>query len=112
MLKKFKHSKFFFSSCLVAYIATVPVATVFANENPTLAIRNDDTEIVFIGRCPNGNSYRIFSYQKEIDGSTQSFYDYEGPAGKGTVRTNIQPKKMLARLCRDLADINDGSKFD
>jgi len=54
----------------------------------------------------------MVSYQMEVDGLTQSFYDYQGPAGKGTVRTNAQPKKMLTRVCRNLADINDGSKFD
>jgi hypothetical protein len=48
----------------------------------------------------------------EVDGLTQSFYDYEGPAGKGTVRTNAQPKKMATRVCHELADISNGSRFD
>ena len=48
----------------------------------------------------------------DVDGLLQSFYDYEGPAGKGTVRTNTSPKKMAVRVCRELADISDGSKYD
>lgn len=114
MLKNHKHSKYFLLLCLVVNVATLPVLTAFANtnENTTTAIGNDDTEFVFAGRCLNQEAYRIFSYQMEIDGLTQSFYDYEGPAGKGTIRTNIQPKKMLTRLCHHLADIHDGSKFD
>jgi hypothetical protein len=66
----------------------------------------------FAGGCPNGNKYRIYSYQMEVDGLTQSFYDYEGPAGKDTVRTNAQPKKMATRVCHELADIGNGSRFD
>lgn len=112
MFKNFKYSNFFLLSCISVSIATVPVLAALADENATSVIVNNDTEFVFAGRCPNGEPYRIFSYQMEIDGLTQSFYDYEGPSGKGTVRTNIQPKKMLVRLCNDLADINDGSKFD
>jgi hypothetical protein len=114
MLKNLKNSNSFFWLCLVVNVATLPFLTAFANpnENSTTAIGNDDTEFVFAGRCPNGETYRIFSYQMEIDGLTQSFSDYEGPAGKGTIRTNVQPKKLLTRLCHELADINDGSKFD
>jgi hypothetical protein len=47
-----------------------------------------------------------------VDGLSQSFYDYEGPAGKGTVRSNVAPKKLAVRVCHELADIQDGSKFD
>ncbi len=67
---------------------------------------------MFTGRCPTGNTYRIHSYQMDVDGLTQAFYDYEGPAGKGTVRTNAPPKKMALRVCNAFADIADGSKYD
>jgi len=112
MIKNFKYPNLFLLCSLAANIATVPVLAAHTHESSTLAIGNDDTEFVFAGRCPNQEPYRIFSYQMEIDGLTQSFYDYEGPAGKGTIRTSIQPRKMIIRLCHELADINGGSKFD
>ena len=64
----------------------------------------EDT-FVFAGKCPNGESYRLFSYQKSTGASSQSFYDYEGPAGKGTVQSDTQPKVMTVRVCRKLAEI-------
>jgi hypothetical protein len=73
---------------------------------------NDEQEFIFAGTCPNGDKYRIFSYQMEVDGLTQSFYDFDGPAGKGTIRTNSEPRKMANRVCHELADISNGSRFD
>jgi len=114
MLKNVTHSNLFLLLCLVANLATLPALTASASTRETSPspLGNDDTEFVFAGRCPSGDQYRLFSYQMDVDGLMQSFYDYEGPAGKGTVRTNTPPKKMLTRLCRNLSDINDGSKFD
>lgn len=114
MFKNLKSSNLFLLLCFVANVATLPVLTASARteHKPTYTLGDDDMEFVFVGHCPNGDSYRMFSYQMEIDGLTQSFYDYQGPAGKGTVKTTAQPKKMLTRLCRNSADINDGSKFD
>ena len=114
MLKNVKNSNLFLLLCLVANLATLPALTAFARAHghSSYPLGNDDTDFVFAGYCPSGEPYRLFSYQMEVDGLTQSFYDYEGPAGKGTIRTNTQPKKMLTRVCRNLADINDGSIFD
>lgn len=114
MLKNLKNSNLFFLLCLVANLATLPAltASVLNGEKLSYTLGDDETESVFAGHCLNGEPYRLFFYQMEVDGLTQSFYDYEGPAGKGTVRTNVQPKKMLIRLCHSSADINDGSKFD
>jgi len=114
MLKNVKNSNLFLLLCLVANLATLPALTAFARTHgpSSFPLGNDDTDFVFAGYCPSGEPYRLFSYQMEVDGLTQSFYDYAGPAGKGTIRTNTQPKKMLTRVCRNLADINDGSIFD
>lgn len=112
MLKNLKHSNLFLLTCLAANMALLPALAAHAPKNAKPTIRNDETEFVFAGHCTNGKSYRIVSHQMDIDGLMQSFYDYEGPAGKGTIRTNVSPQKMLTRLCRDLADIHDGSKFD
>lgn len=73
--------------------------------NVQTVLGNDDDTFVFMGRCPNGEMYRLKAYQQLIDGNLQSFYDYEGPAGKGTVQTKTSPKVMVARLCLALAEI-------
>ena len=72
-------------------------------------IGNNDNEFIFAGRCINGESYRIYSYEKNIDGHSKSFYDFEGPVGKGTVMTNASPKTLAERICRQTAEIADGS---
>jgi hypothetical protein len=66
---------------------------------------NDEDTFIFAGRCPNGQMYRLFSYQTQVKGITQFFYDYEGPAGKGTVKTQAPPKTLATRVCRPTAEI-------
>ena len=68
-------------------------------------LANDEDTYTFAGRCPNGETYRIYAYQKLFENTLQSFYDYEGPVGKGTVRSTATPKTMSARVCRQLAEI-------
>lgn len=66
---------------------------------------NDEDTFTFVGKCPNGFNYRLVSYQMDVSGTPQSFYDYEGPAGKGKVSTAATPKTMSVRVCRQLAEI-------
>ena len=65
---------------------------------------NEET-FVFTGTCTNGEPYRLVSYQKNIGGSSPSYYDYEGPVGKGSVQSDTSPKVMAVRVCRKLAEI-------
>ena len=97
--------------CFVANISTLP-ALATNTETFSAGLRDNESEYIFVGRCSNGETYRLISYEIEIDGLLQSFYDYEGPAGKGTVRSEIAPKKMVVRVCHEQADIRHGSTFD
>lgn len=81
------------------------VATVQAGSHTALG--NDETEFVFAGTCHNGEAYRLFSYNKVVDGQTYPHYDYEGPAGKGSVSTRATPRTMAVRVCIKLAEIID-----
>lgn len=95
---------------LLLCLANLGSATMlFLDAPPSSAVGsklgNDDITFTFAGHCPNGESYRIFSYQRVVGDIPQSFYDYEGPVGKGTVRTDASPKTMSARVCRKLAEI-------
>ena len=94
-------------ACLLASMALAPY--VGANIAPIAKLRatfgNDEDTFIFAGKCPNGDNYRLVSYQAELSGARQSFYDYEGPAGKGKVSSNASPKTMSVRVCRQLAEI-------
>lgn len=96
-----------FGVFLIAGIALAP--QVGAKLAPTAALQaplgNDEDSFTFVGKCPSGENYRLFSYQMDVSGSPQSIYDYEGPAGKGKVVTTASPKTMSARICRQLAEI-------
>jgi hypothetical protein len=93
-------SPFILMSCVLANC-------VFATPSSAASFKlgNDDTAFTFAGHCPNGERYRIFSYQRLVENIPQSFYDYEGPVGRGTVRTDATPKTMSVRVCRKLAEI-------
>ncbi len=93
----------FFSGLIFSFAAIASADTL----NTSLLLGNDDEEFFFMGRCPHGEMYRIKAYQKWVDGATQSFYDYEGPAGKGTVQTKTSPKIFVVRVCRQLAEIRN-----
>lgn len=68
-------------------------------------LSHHEETFVFAGTCPNGEPYRLVAYQKHVAGLSPSFYDYEGPAGKGTVQSDTDPKIMAVRVCRRLAEI-------
>jgi hypothetical protein len=94
-------------ACLLAGITLAP--HVGAKITPTAKFQttlgNDEDTFTFVGQCPNGEKYRLVSYVMDVSGTRQSFYDYEGPAGKGKVSTTASPKTMSVRVCRQLAEI-------
>jgi hypothetical protein len=107
-------SSIFLMTCLLANVTLVPNAVAWmSNTEPTQKQSgNDEETFIFAGRCADGSAYRLYSFQMDVDGLRQSFYDYEGPAGKSTVRTNTSPKKMALLVCHELADIADSSMYD
>jgi len=98
-----------FGAFFIAGIALAP--HVGAKLAPTAAmdapLGNDEDTFTFAGKCPNGENYRLVSYQMDVSGTPQSFYDYEGPAGQGTIHTKTPPKTIAARVCRALAEIRN-----
>jgi hypothetical protein len=72
---------------------------------------NEDT-FVFAGKCANGETYRLFSYRKPAQGALMSYYDYAGPAGRGTVQSNTSPKVMAVRVCHPLAEIINANYWE
>lgn len=94
-------------ACLLAGMSLAPL--VVAKVAPTAQLQaglgNDEDTFTFAAQCPNGEKYRLVSYEMDVSGIRQSFYDYEGPAGKGIVSTTASPKTMSVRVCRQLAEI-------
>lgn len=83
-----------------ASMATAPTAAHGQAERA-----QQDRGILMTGRCPNGDAYRLISYEKEVEGYWKSFYDYQGPVGSGTVKTKTVPRVMVSRVCIALAEI-------
>ena len=73
---------------------------------------NNAEQLVFAGTCANNQPYRLVSYQKNVAGQSRSFYDYDGPNGKGTVQSETQPKVMAARVCIKLAEIINANYWE
>jgi len=94
-------------ACLVAGMSLTPhvVAKIAPTAQLQAAFGNDEDTFTFAGQCPNGDKYRLVAYDMDISGTRQSFYNYEGPAGKGKVSTTASPKTMSVRVCRQLAEI-------
>lgn len=108
-MKTTEHIKLKLSICIMAIFMTAAQGIEGANKSQPSHTTwgNDDTEFTFMGKCPNGQPYHIFAYSKWVDGREESYYDFEGPAGQGTVRTSATPRTMSVRICRKLAEIID-----
>jgi hypothetical protein len=74
-------------------------------DSTTTVLGNNEETFVFTGMCPNGEPYRLVSYQKNVGALSASFYDYDAPVGKGTVQSDSAPKVMAVRVCRKFAEI-------
>ena len=81
-------------------------------ERPHTSLGNDEATFVFAGTCANNEPYRLVAYQKSVSGLSRSFYDYEGPNGKGTVQAETPPKVMAVRVCRKLAEIVNANYWE
>lgn len=111
MLKNFNRFMYFILlfvilNFIISYFQLANASSI----NPSSLAMEDDH--VFMGKCSDGRVYRLVSYKKIINGLDIPFYDYAGPAGQGTVKTNIQPKVMAVRVCRELAEISDDPNLD
>jgi hypothetical protein len=77
----------------------------YSSDASALQLGHDETSFTFAGRCPNGEPYRLFSYEKLVSGVSLPYYDYDAPVGKGTVQSDTAPKVMAVRICRRWAEI-------
>lgn len=108
------HSRFVRMACALTSVVFMSSTAVWAAKTERVAIKlsNDEAEFVFAGKCATEEPYRLVAYKKTVTGLTQSFYDYEGPNGKGTVQTETVPKVMAARVCRKMAEIINASYWE
>lgn len=66
-----------------------------------VALGENDVEFLFVDKCSNGEKYRIFSYQKMVEGKMRDFFDFSGPIGSGTIRSNIPAKEAKRHVCME-----------
>lgn len=106
--------RFVYLTCAALSLLLMTETTVWAakTERLTTGLTNDETTFVYAGKCETNEPYRLVAYQKSMSGVNQSFYDYEGPNGKGTVRTETAPKVMAARVCRKMAEIINANYWE
>lgn len=100
-------------SLICAPVAAVGLSMVigltWADSVPVHAppLGTDETAFVFMGTCDHGEKYRIVAYTQIFEGQPASMYDFEGPAGSGTIRSNTTPRTLAVRVCRKMAEIID-----
>ena len=111
-MKTTHHSHTRMTAWLVSLLLLCNASVGAATEKTKAQLGHDEESFVFIGKCPNDTPYRLVSYKKTASGLSQSFYDYEGPNGKGTVRTETTPKVMAARVCRQSAEIINANYWE
>lgn len=92
-------------SVLVGISAVSSWAATSVVDPAQLASKPVEPGITMTGRCANGDAFRLVSYDKQVEGLWKSFYDYQGPVGMGTVRTQTVPRVMASRVCIALAEI-------
>ena len=97
---------------LLICLALLSGVCAYAANSDKLEMRNDEETFVFTGVCSNGEPYRLLSYQKHVGDLPLSYYDFDGPAGKGTVQSNTYPKVMAVRVCRKLAEIINANYWE
>jgi len=104
------------SSLVRLLVSAAVISSAFAWAAQTDRIKtelgNNEETFVFTGTCPNGEPYRLFSYQKNVSGLSQSYYEYAGPVGAGTVQSETPPKVMAVRICRKLAEIINANYWE
>jgi hypothetical protein len=88
----------------IAFLSSAFAWAAKTDSTKTVLGNNEET-FVFAGMCPNGEPYRLVSYQKNVSGLSSSYYDYDAPVGKGTVQSDATPKVMAVRVCRKLTEI-------
>jgi hypothetical protein len=92
-------------SALFLFLAGASLAAMPHADSAQQVATQPDAGITMTGRCPNGDAFRLVAYDQEVEGLWKSFYDYQGPVGKGTVKTKTVPKVMASRVCIALAEI-------
>jgi hypothetical protein len=92
-------------SVMLGITAVSSLAATRSVDPAQLASKPVEAGITMTGRCPNGDAFRLISYDKQVEGLWKSFYDYQGPVGSGTVRTQTVPRVMASRVCIALAEI-------
>lgn len=81
------------------------VAMAIGADQPAHASSRQEEVSTLVGNCPNGEPYRLRAYRQGSPENLLPFYDYEGPAGRGTVQVDTLAQVMAVRICIRNAEI-------
>lgn len=114
MLKDVMYRILFLAFCIAASLSVSHLSSAHAHASSEFSspLGDDEHEFKFMGQCPNGAAYSLVAYERHVNGANTPFCDYEGPVGKGTVKSRVQPRVMAACICRELAEISDDPNLD
>ena len=82
-----------------AALLLATISTAISQTAPLKITGEDDTEFVFMDKCKNGATYRLKTYKLTVNGEAIQMYDFDGPRGKGTIQSDVEPREAKALLC-------------
>jgi cell division protein FtsB len=85
----------------VAHTDALTTSTASQSADQNKITGEDDTEFLFIDKCKGGEAYRLKAYKITVNGEAIQMYDYQGPRGKGTIQSDVEPRHAKALLCNE-----------
>jgi hypothetical protein len=64
-------------------------------------VGEDQTDFVWVGKCANGASYRLAFEKQDVNGTQSPMFDYEGPLGKGSTLSSVEPRVAKEYVCKE-----------
>jgi len=83
----------------VAVTTGADAQSVTASATTLKITGEDDTDFLFVDKCKSGVAYRLKAYKIVVNGDAIQMYDYQGPRGKGTIQSDVEPREAKALLC-------------
>lgn len=83
------------------WLAVQSASIAAAQTAPLKVTGEDDTEFLFVDKCKSGAAYRLKAYKITVNGEAIQMYDYQGPRGKGTIQSDVEPRQAKALLCQE-----------
>jgi hypothetical protein len=61
----------------------------------------ENVDFVWVGKCADGTPYRLALEQYDVHGTMKPMYDFEGPLGKGSTQSSVEPRVAKEFVCKE-----------